>query len=492
MAGIVLATRWGTGVTSDSVAYLNAAENIAAGNGVVLTRTPDEHAPMVHWPPVYSVVLAAGAVLGANVFDFARLLGVAVIGGNVFLVGFVIRRYVRHDFPALIGALLVATSYGVVWVHAHALSEALFTLFCIVALAGLASYGDTSRRWLLILAASAAAGATLTRYAGVALIGAGVLTLLLANWSSIRRRLVDALLFGVVASLPVIVWQIRNGLVGAPSVGRDLSFEPFRLYHLKTFLSGLSLWLFPVEVDPYVRLSATILLLLGVAAGLFYCYRRVRYERGGLTSPTILLVSFNFIVGYWALYAVTILFADNGVSLSTRTQVPAFVLTVVFVAVLAGHVLPSDGHRRSVRRVQIAVGCCLALLASVNAAKFLVGAYSTGLGFTSDRWRKSEIIQLIKHAPQEQVIYTNLPAGVQFLAGKRTRAITGARWTGFSDSAYIARLRPIIAEVKRSNSLIYYFKTYSGLRPVAERDFAKILGLVPVSRHSDGTVYMVR
>ena len=494
MAAISLATRWGPGIDVDSVSYLNAAENIAAGNGIVITRGPDEHYAMTHWPPVYSIVLAAGTFLGLDALSFARLIGIVLIGANVFVVGILIRRYVRDDFPALIGASLVATSYAVVLAHAYALSEALFTLCCVLAVAGLASYGDTPKRWIICLAAIAAAAATLTRYSGLALIAAGMITLLLANAASIRRRFFDVSLFGAISLAPVVVWSIRNSLVGAPSIGRDLGLESFKLYHLKSFLSGLSLWLFPVSVDRFVRLSLTVVVLVAIAAGLVYCYRRVRDERRRANWPPVLFVCLVFVVSYWALYAATIVLADNGVSLSTRTQMPAFVLTVVLVAVLAGNLLPLGARFRQVRNAQIALGVCLALLASVNTAKFLSDAYHKGLGFSSDRWRQSEIIAMIKRAPQEDVIYTNLPAGVEFHAGKRTRTrtIKGARWTGLSDAAHISRLRPIIAEAKKKSSRIYYFKNYSSTRQVTEQEFADTLGLVPVSRHSDGTVYKVR
>ena len=74
---------YGIGINSDSIAYIRAAENLLQGNGLGRVSGLGSFKPMTHWPPLYSLLLAGGHNLGADLYDSARLIG---LGLNILLV----------------------------------------------------------------------------------------------------------------------------------------------------------------------------------------------------------------------------------------------------------------------------------------------------------------------------------------------------------------------------------------------------------------------
>ena len=83
-------------------------------------------------------------------------------------------------------------------IHAMAWTEPMFILLGFLGFFLLAAYQEHSKRLLLVAAAIAVGLAFLTRYAGVALILTAVLGIITLSQRTFSRRLIDALLFGVI------------------------------------------------------------------------------------------------------------------------------------------------------------------------------------------------------------------------------------------------------------------------------------------------------
>ena len=86
------ATRHGVGITPDSVVYLEAAQNLAAGRGLATADDGAELRPLTRFPPGYPVAIALVASLGPAFLDAARWLALALLGANVVLVALLIAR----------------------------------------------------------------------------------------------------------------------------------------------------------------------------------------------------------------------------------------------------------------------------------------------------------------------------------------------------------------------------------------------------------------
>ena len=84
---------FGSGVTADSVSYLNAAQSLTQGSGLLDTNREGLPVMLTHYPPLFSMVLAATAMLAhVPLESAARWLNCLLFGASLLLVGLHARR----------------------------------------------------------------------------------------------------------------------------------------------------------------------------------------------------------------------------------------------------------------------------------------------------------------------------------------------------------------------------------------------------------------
>src|SRR3989337_1553357 len=89
--GVLLhSSPWGLGVSPDSVVYIGAARSLLWGHGFSLPAESAPFAPITHYPPLYSSLLAVSGVVAADLLDGAIWLNVAVFSINIYLSGFLL------------------------------------------------------------------------------------------------------------------------------------------------------------------------------------------------------------------------------------------------------------------------------------------------------------------------------------------------------------------------------------------------------------------
>ena len=110
---IIRLTPFGAATSPDSISYLNAAQNISAGNGIVLTNyhigADNQHVPLTIWPPLYPLVLSVFTTpskLGVFAASQMAILTLSISG----LLMFVLLRRVVGNYVAIIAALFFFNS----------------------------------------------------------------------------------------------------------------------------------------------------------------------------------------------------------------------------------------------------------------------------------------------------------------------------------------------------------------------------------------------
>ena len=101
-----VATRHGIGIGQDSAAYMGAADNLLHGRGITTpfdlsgsTLSPEQvfafygAVPLVHFPPLYPVSLAAISSAGLSIVSGARWLNAVLMGANLFVFELLVRRF---------------------------------------------------------------------------------------------------------------------------------------------------------------------------------------------------------------------------------------------------------------------------------------------------------------------------------------------------------------------------------------------------------------
>src|SRR5215831_8200316 len=146
MLTMLFATRAGIGLAVDSLHYIGASRSLLSGHGLSRVSYQGELIPMVHWPPLFPILLALLGTLGINPFDGARWLNSFIFGANIVLVGIMIHKQVpRSVWPALFGSFLMLTSVNMLRTHSMALTEPAFIFFGFLGILLLAIYLENEK-----------------------------------------------------------------------------------------------------------------------------------------------------------------------------------------------------------------------------------------------------------------------------------------------------------------------------------------------------------
>lgn len=225
-AWIVVRTQHGALLTTDSAHLVSGAENIAAGKGYV----DFQHRPLWWWPPGYSISLAGLEVVGIGAFEGGRFWNAALFGATILASGLWLKWVCRSAFVVATGVLTIAGSRLFQKDAATLSTDALGLMLTVAALIGVSwalkrAEGGLKHGWLTLAAGLLAGLSAATRYIGVVAIASSLAVILL--WHPSRRalwsRMRTAVLFGLAASLPVVLVLARNiDLEGAP-LGRRLA-----------------------------------------------------------------------------------------------------------------------------------------------------------------------------------------------------------------------------------------------------------------------------
>lgn len=404
------------------------AHNLVAGNGFSRYSGNYEIRPISGFPPFLSFILAGGLFLGLDGYAVSRFLNAGFFGGTILLAGGLSARYSRDWRGGLLASALLLASEPLVHWHSWVMSEGTY-LFLLAA--GICLYLQALRREstaLLVVAGFLFATATLTRYIGVALIGAAALTHLLARHDRGSLRARGLLGFLGASLLPVVGWLARNQVVGGTGVNRELNFHGVDGQLARWYLAETSSWFVPHEVPLPTALRAALALLLlafllaillRTSAGSFRLARggfplRLHLEDEGTVYLTLVGTA---LLGHLAVLAANSLFLDASTSPSAvpRYLTPVYLLLVLLAAVFIVRWLRSGGGR-GWRRLAVAY---LLVLLSVKGANVvsLLSAPIANMGYMGYRLRWTEEVEALADLGQRTVI-TNNPELIYVLSDR--------------------------------------------------------------------------
>jgi hypothetical protein len=474
---ILLATKPGVGVVPDSTVYFDAARNLANGRGfVVISGTASEFTPLVHYPPLYSSLLALALNGGVTLETAARWLNASLFGANIFLVGYAIAFSVGKSFwlPVL-GALLTLTAPDLLAIHSVAMTEPLYLALTLGGLLLLARYLQNGRRSLLVMAAILIALSCLTRYVGVATIASALIGIMLLQRTenaavgfafsfrseSMRRRILDAVIFATLCGLPVVTWSIRNRLAGG-TPDRHLAFHPVTLQQVVPAFSTAAQWLLLGKVRNDLRVVAFVIEILALASLTIFLLSKRTQDQGDRREqptklPQLLVI---FIVAYGALLLITITFVEMDIVLDSRSLLPIHCAALVLGTCLAKMFYRRASQSRWIQIVLVALAFLFAGSYTLRGGRWLARVQADGQGFVSRAWQESPTMAEIRKLPAGIPIYTNGIDAVYYLSGRRAldippRIIHG---TGRPNEQYESELSRMNDDLRAQKGVLVYFR----------------------------------
>ena len=499
MASLATATRWGVGITTDSMTYIGVASNLLNGLGFT-ERNPDGVTiPLIHYPPLFPALLAIPGVVGMEPSIAARWLNIILFGANILLVGLAVKRITRDSiWLPVFGSFLMLSSRGVLHIHSYAWTEPAFIFFALLGFLLLSAYLENSRLLFLVGSSGVIALAFLVRYPGLALVATGVVGILLLSKKGRRDRMVDALRFGVISSVPLVLWVARNSWVADSATGREIVFHPFGLGHVMQALRTVSIWLLPARIPEPMRVSLLVLVVFGIVnLGLLMLRQERRVGARMFIKPFVHQMPYFvrllaiFVVVYGLLLVGSISFADAETPLDDRILSPVYVSAVVFILYCMDALLRTPVRAPAVR-VAVLVMCTLfAVVYLRRGTSWVAHGYNEGWGLASKTWQQSEILQSVRALRPETPIYSNGHDVIFFLTGRFAWRIPNRINPNVrqANSSYSSQLLEMRDRLESDGGVVVYFRSFSRWYQPTEQELESELQLRAVTQSADGAIY---
>jgi hypothetical protein len=454
------------GVTTNSVVYLTAAQQIAGGHGFVSLDPSGSLSPVRHFPPLYPVVLAGlSRMSGIGVVDAARWWNCALLGVNALLMVLLVRRMTASPMAGLLAGTWFVLSPSTLTVHLHAWTEPTFLALTLVSLLAFL-YDDRHPSSLALCTSAAAAGlASLARFAGAPLAVAGLLVLMS------RHRWRASAVWLALACLPLAAVLLINSPDAGTVANRQLTVHPVGVAHLRDALDAVQMWIFPK------RLPASAQLL--VAAGVIGSMVKVLWRRARLLL--------FFACAYVTFIVATVCFGDAATPFDYRILFPLYPFAIGSL-VGFGSFRPDAMSAPLMSRAMLVLGLALVVPQVYVSARAGLQFREQGSGLLSARWQTSPTLASLRGFADDTPVHSNGWDAIYFLTGRRARAVP---------QLYApVSLRPNPSyeqevESLGSGVLVYFhemsFRTYLPSRDRLRRD-------VPVTREfewADGSVDVI-
>ncbi len=444
------ATPFGIGLSPDSVLYLSMARSFQAGEGFLIVNAEGAFAPVTHYPPLYAVVLAMFSFTFSDLFLGARVLHACLFGITALLV--VLSSPLKKG--GVVAGIVVTLTVTLSQIFSMAWSEALFIPLSLGVALLFSRITTRVDFGYALLCGVCVILLPLTRYVGVAWIGGGGIAFLLFSPTTLRRRVLLAVTFSVVASLGYIGWLLRNLALGkGQTLGRTILFHPEALYDrgqdlLTTFLSwGASTpWADPrLPWAAYVLVGFVVIFLIALPA--------VR----GVKFPSIVWVHLLFGGCYFFLLVLAIIFADPGTFLDYRLLAPIFCSLVIVCGWIFSIAFEGGGF---LKRSLILVGLALLFLVrGADALRFGSEISLDGQQYAAKKWKDSSLLRVVEELPEGVMLCSTSPRLIVLYASRASitlppRLAPGSRllrdeWSG--------EMNKLAEEIRAGRMALAYF-----------------------------------
>ncbi len=307
--------------------------------------------------------------------------------------------------------------------HLMAWSETLFIPLILVGCVKLLDYASRDRMTDVTIAGLAFGLATITRYAGAALVLGAALALLVWNWRGHRARaLASVVAFGAAASVPVAAWLARNYFSTHSAHDRPFQPQGLGLHQIRAAVDATSAWLLPA----WFNLPVRSLWLLIVVVLVVLAWRRDAKSRSAPAAP---LRAFAVLVAacvsaYIGFVAVTTMLFDHDVNFDVRMMTPVYVLLVIVFAAAA-----AAFFARPRSWAATALGCALFVSFIALASYSVVHAFHSRrepAQFANPRWAGASAWEVVKSYPAGTPIYSTQPEVSQYFTGRGVRGLAAA------------------------------------------------------------------
>jgi hypothetical protein len=498
MSLVLVATRTGPGLSPDSRAYLMGARYLLQGHGFAILSGNGEIEPMTHYGPLPCILLAMVSSVGIDAIDAARYLHSTLFAGSILLAAAITWWATQSGLAALLAAMLIGFSYDLLRTHAMVWSEPSFIFFMLLGVLLLGPYLRQPTIRKLVAAALVVGTAFLARYSGVALVLSCTAAVFFNGSQAWRRRLRDSVIFVLVASLPMILWVMRNFASTGNAANREISFHPPRRRDIDLSIQTVVQWIVPPSPTEQVIAIVTSAILLGPVIGCYWWFRVIRppssdgsrTARNGPPGRKTLAILLWFAPIYLGFLLFSITFVDALTPLDYRILSPLQASLGILLSVFG-----TCAIARSHKALGAFAACVLIAVLCSNAVRATRAPFTGAidLGYSEAKWTQSPALRWVRSLPPDTVLYSNAQEAMYFGAERFARPIPKVvkPLTRRPANDYPDHLAGLAHNLRENGGYIVYFRHIRRPYLVTEARIVEDLTLELVKEFPDAAVYQL-
>jgi glycosyltransferase involved in cell wall biosynthesis len=426
-ASVFVSTRYGIGISPDSVSYINGARNLEQGYGFVMTTLDGPGSPITHYSPFYPLILSLFGRVGVDPLAGARWLGSAFFAINILLISSMLLAILYQSknhlsWTAVVVALFALSSMTMLEIHTMAWTEPTFILLSLLGFILLSVYFGNQNVLYLILSAVVIGLAFLTRYAGIALIITGFIGILLLGNKPVRTRFLHSLVYGVIGALPGAVWMVRNVVYTGTATNREITFQSFDRNHIMELITTLSSWLLiPEDLGAWGKVGMIFVVFLFIFAAYGLVFFKSKPKRPYSTElrpiPKLIQALILYIPIYFMTLIATNTFLDTYTPFDRRILSPVYVAGLIVVYYMVAE-LANALHRHWAYLAVILISGGYLVISGINAYEYVSTSYRSGLGFNQLYWHQSRTLEALRSLQPGIPIYSNANEAIYIHTGE--------------------------------------------------------------------------
>jgi hypothetical protein len=414
LGGLVIwfVTPYGAGIYYDSLEYVAAAKNLAAGLGLI-RMTCNSIEPMTRYPPFYSLTLSIIGFLGSDPVRGARFLDIVCMVGSIVMTGLITLKITNNRFFSLLAAFIMSVSPVVIQSYSWIMSEPLYIFLMLTCIYLFERYLETNSLKFLVSAAIVASLAVVTRFIGVALITSCILVLLvqLKNKKFLDKKPYTPVgIFSLISLFPLALWLLRSRILSGSATNRTLGWyisSPDRIVPL----AYMAKWFVPWEGNLTWNWKAMAILAILFISFAVLCIGLIRLVRNSSLLTTLIL---NIVI-YLGLVLLLMAIADPLTPLDNRLLLPVHVLTGILI--ISGISYIWGLSHWAYKAVAVLMIMYMVTFQSHQSIAIINNLRVDGQFYASSDWRNSEVSEiLLKMGPK--TVYTNDMTAVYFGANQ--------------------------------------------------------------------------
>ncbi|KPJ66832.1 MAG: hypothetical protein AMJ43_06655 [Coxiella sp. DG_40] len=472
----------GPGVSSDALHYISTAENLAKGNGYYSYNGK----PYTHWPPLFPSLLAILRLFKFEPLDGAKIINAISFALVIFCSGLIFAKRIKSPLIIIIGSASVLISATMLRISVYAWTEPLFALLVILFMFSIVRFLKSYHLKSLVLASVYAALGFLQRYVGLAIVIAGLFSILLltpqAKW---RQKLNYATIFGAISCIPLGLWFLRNKFIASTAADYHLWLDTSLLKEITKTLNSLTPWFVTKNIPLVWRLIIIGALISFLVVAVILKNRKFGKEKLGDTM--LVKASLVLIAVYAVFTTIASVYVNADADYRIYSSVYLFIILLFLVGFesvgkLSGAILKKEwlGYLA----VSVFCGLWLVLYPLPMVMQQIAHYQKYGVpGYNSIAWQMSPLVNWVKTHPLDGQIFSNEPHPLVLLAGVNAN-ITPNKQFGFENFKH--RI-----STSKKNYLIWYYNHWRN-HLYNFKELNAQFKLKPIAKLPDGVVFEIQ